>query len=867
MNAPPGYRSGSGHMTVSRSHAAPGPCLPPAAAATGMVRSRRRLFTSPCLACADAGTRSRHRVPATTGCRPRRAVAFRCNRRLHIRDGPGDDLTVRTILRFSGRLLALLLTFGLFGTFFAAALVFTSLPDAREELAIAGLSAPVDITLDSDGIPRITAATERDAAAALGYLHARDRMFQLEMMRRGAEGRLAEIAGESALRLDRFSRTLGLMQRARADVEALSPETRDLLAAYADGVNAWIAARGRLAAPEFLVLGEPEAWKPEHSLLWGKVMGLWLSGAWRRDLDRARIAAALPPERLKLIFPEDSSPGRLDLAAAALGRVLAQVPAFGVDAPLPDSASNAWAVAGSRAAQGAPLLANDPHLGFQAPIIWYLARIELPDGRFRAGATAPGVPAVVIGRNEKLAWGFTTTHSDTQDVFIERLAGEGYETPEGPRPFTIREERIAVRGREEPELLRVRETRHGPVISDLDPGAGLPPGVVLSVAMANLAPEDTAADGLLALNRATTLAEARAAAARISSPPQNLMVTEAGGRIAQYLVGRTPVRRSGDGALPVPGWDGAADWTGFVPFDAMPHLEDPATGMLAAANSRPAPAEHPVFLGRDWNGDWRLRRIAHLLAARPVHDAASFAAMQNDSLSLFAQEVLPALRAITPPAAAASAHALLSNWNGEMRAELPQPLIFHAWLGTFRRMALEAGGADVAADVAGPEFLRGILTPEGARAWCGADACAGLLSRALEAAVRDLTARYGSDPAEWRWGKAHVARFEHPLLRFVPLLGAMVRLEVPTPGDGETISRGGFREAGDNPFQHLHGAGLRIVLDLSDQDGVLAMIATGQSGHPMSDAWGGMLQRWGDGDVLRLGRLPDREAGRIRLTP
>ena len=779
---------------------------------------------------------------------------------------------MRSLIRFSSRLFALLLTLAILGCGFAAWLVFITLPDAREELAIPGLSAPVLISLDSHGIPRISARTERDAAVALGYLHARDRLFQMDMMRRGGTGRLAEIAGDAALRLDRFSRTLGLAQRARADLEALTSETRDLLQAYADGVNAWITIRGRLTAPEFLYLGEPEPWKPEDSLLWGKIMGLWLSGNWRRDVDRARLGQILPPERLRVLFPEDDSPGRLDLAALGAGplaRLLAQVPTFGVDAPVPSSASNAWAAAAARSTSGAPLLANDPHLGFQAPIIWYLARIELPDGRFRAGATAPGVPAVVIGRNERIAWGFTTTHSDTQDVFVERVAGANrYETPEGPQSFALRNETISVRGRAEREVLQVRETRHGPVISDLDPDAGLPRDTVLAVAMANLAPSDTAADALMALNRATSVQEARAAAARLTSPAQNLMVGDADGRIAQYLVGRTPVRRSGDGSLPVRGWNGAADWTGFVPFDSMPHLEDPGSGVLAAANSRPAPPDHPVFLGRDWPGDWRLRRIGELLGAKPRHDAAGFAAMQNDIVSDFARDVLPTLQAIQPSPTAARAHALLADWDGTMSAEAPQPLIFHAWLRAFRRLALEAGGATAAADLAGTEFLRALLGPGGSsRAWCGEDRCAGLLARALDEAVRGLSDRFGTDPTAWRWGAAHVARFEHQMLRFVPVLGRLTRLDVPTGGDDETISRGGFRGFGDMSFTHVHGAGLRAIFDLSDPDGALVMIATGQSGHPLSDHWDDLLQRWRDGDVLRLGRLPEREAGQIRLTP
>jgi penicillin amidase len=772
---------------------------------------------------------------------------------------------MRSLLSFAGRLLVLLATLGIFAVGLGVALVFSSVPDAREQLALPGLAAPVEVVLDADGIPRIAAQSERDAAMALGYLHARDRMFQMELMRRGAQGRLAEILGQQALRSDRFTRTLGLAQRAEADLATLSPEARDLLTAYAEGVNALITMRGRLAAPEFMLFGEPEPWKPEHSLLWAKVMGLWLSGNWRRDLERSRLAEVLRPEQLEALFPRDDSPGRPDLAAVAPeaarhAGLLRHVPAFGVDAPLPSSASNAWVVGPARSSSGAPILASDPHLGFQAPILWYLARIELPDGRFRAGATAPGVPVMLIGRNERLAWGFTTTHSDTQDVFVERLAGaDAYETPDGPRPFALREEIIRIRGGGE-ERLRVRETRHGPVVSDLDG----PPrdNTVVAVAMANLAPADTSADALLRLNRARSVAEARAAAALMSSPAQNLMVADADGRIALYLVGRTPVRRGGDGSLPARGWDGSGDWTGFVPFDSMPHAEDPAGGVLANANNRPAPAEGPVFLGRDWAGDWRFRRIAELLAARPRHDAAAFVAMQSDTTSLFAREVLPVLRAVTPRGDAARAFALLTGWEGEMAADRPQPLVFHAWMSAFGRLALQQAGVPEGVE-ATPEFLRAILRP--GAAWCGPDGCTPLLLRALDQAAKALAEAHGNDPAAWRWGAAHVARFDHQVLRFIPGLRDLVALEVPTGGDGETISRGGFR--GGQGFTHQHGAGFRGVFDLSDPDGALVMIATGQSGHPLSDHWGRLLQRWGEGDVVRLGRQPEQEGGRIRLLP
>ncbi|MCK8783876.1 penicillin acylase family protein [Roseomonas sp. NAR14] len=778
----------------------------------------------------------------------------------------------------------------------AAGLLWWTLPAGRGSLALPGLGAPVEIALDEAGIPTVRAASARDAALAMGWLHARDRLFEMETMRRGAAGRLAEMVGPAALRGDRFTRTLGLARRAEADLAALPAETRALLEAYAAGVNAWIAARGRFAAPEFLALGAPAPWRPADSLLWGKVMGLWLSGHWRVDLERGRLAALLPPARLADLWPEDRTAGRPDrhaagpppgagastlagLAAPAAGpvptplpdpaaaaRLLAALPRFPADAPLPDSASNAWAVSGRRAAGGAPLLAADPHLGFGAPILWYLARIELP-GETLQGATSPGVPFVVIGRNRRVAWGFTITGSDTQDVFVERVTAgrpDHYDTPEGPRPFAVREEVIHVRGGPD-ETLRVRETRHGPVLSDLDaaaPGGGQGEGgsggTVLAVAMANLASPDSAAAGLHALNRAGSVAEARAAASLIASPPQNLMVADSAGRIALYLTGRVPLRRGGDGSLPVPGWDGGGDWLGWVPFDSLPHVEDPGEGMLANANNRVAPPDAAAFLGRDWFGDWRFRRIGALLAARPRHDAAGFAAMQMDSVSLLARDLQPVLRAAPRPAGAAgAARDLLLAWDGAADPDRPQPLIFNAWWRAMIRALLRGAGlpeGTAGGGLAGPEFLRLVLTDAAAGArWCGDAGCAALAAAVLEETVGALQEAHGQDPATWRWGAVHVARFEHPVLRFVPLLGRWTSLSAVTGGDGETVNRGAMTGLPPAPFRHVHGAGLRAVFDLARPDAALLVIATGQSGHPLSPHWGDLLARWRDGAMLTPG--------------
>ncbi|WP_240757038.1 penicillin acylase family protein [Roseicella aquatilis] len=776
----------------------------------------------------------------------------------------------RHLLRRAGLgllLLVLLLLGGIAGA------VWWTLPARDATLRLPGLSAKVAVTLDEHGIPRIAARTEADAATALGWLHARDRLFQMEMMRRGAAGRLSEIAGPPTLRADRFVRTLGLERRAEADFAGLPDDARALLEAYATGVNAWIAARGRFAAPEFIALGAPEPWRPADSLLWAKVMGLWLSGNWRTELERSRLAGVLPPARLRELFPEDATPGRPDLAGldpGHLGRLAAALPRFPEPGTLPASASNAWAVAGRRSASGAPLLASDPHLGFGAPILWYLVRIDLEDGRMLAGATSPGVPLLVIGRNAHLAWGFTTTHSDTQDVFVETLAGpEAYETPDGPQPFTVREEVIRVRGAA-PVTLRVRETRHGPVISDLD---AAPQGDrVLAVAMANLAPGDTAAAGLLALNRAGSLAEARAAAALITSPPQNLMLADRAGRIGMVLTGRSPVRRAGDGTLPAPGWDGSHDWTGWIPFDALPHVEDPASGQVVNANNRPVPPDSPVFLGQDWPDDARFRRIGEMLAAGPRHDAEGFAAMQRDTVSAFARDLLgpdALLRRVPRPEGAAGvAQDLLLAWDGDLAADRPEGLVFNAWIRAVNRLAQARGGVPEGM-APRPEagFLRLVLAPDGrGAAWCGGD-CAALAGLALQEAVAGLAASEGPDPRAWRWGRVHAARFEHPLLRFVPGLAWLTGLSAATGGDEWTVSRGGFRGDGSAPYTHVHGAGLRLVADLADPEATLAVIATGQSGNPASRHWGSLLPLWRGAGLITLRGVPAAVTGRISLEP
>jgi penicillin amidase len=776
---------------------------------------------------------------------------------------------MRRAFRILRRVFAALATLLLLAAAAVAGLVWMAMPGGDLTTEIPGLSAPVRIALDADGIPFIQAGNEADAAAALGFLHARERLFQMDLMRRSASGELADLFGPAALPLDRFMRTLGLRRRALVDLPHLPDRVRAVLDAYARGVNAWIGLRGRFAAPEFILLGAPRPWSPVDSLLWGKMMAVYLSSNWRAERARLLLDARMPQAAVDALWPNQPGAGHPEAALApspalarTAARLAAAIPEFPAPFTLPDHASNGWAVDGRHSESGAPLLAGDPHLGFGFPSTWYLARIEWP-GAVRAGATAPGVPFLVLGHNGHIAWTFTTTGADTEDLFIETPAGpDHYAAPDGPLPYTLHEERIRVRGAPD-ETLLVRETRHGPVISDLVD----PQGPVLALAATFLKPGGTAAAGLDALNHAEDVDAAGRAAAAISAPVQNLIVADRT-RIALFVTGRVPIRRAGDGARPVPGAGGEYDWTGFASGEQLPHIVAPESGRLVNANERVAPPDFPVFLGRDWFDGWRAQRIRTLLGMTGRHSLADFAAMQADVVDLAARDLLPKLREEVPPPQeplAKAAFALLNGWDGSAGRDAPQPLIFNAWIDRLYAMLLDRIGvppAGRAAVAPWPLLLPQALSPAGAH-WCGGD-CRPLLAASLAAATHDLAARFGPDPAAWRWGAAHQAVFTHPALRMVPLLGRLTEARIAAPGDDATIDRGGVDP---ETLADIHGPEFRGVYDLADLDRSLFVIAPGQSGDAFSPRARNFLQRWRDGASVMLPSQPAQVATHITLNP
>ncbi len=750
--------------------------------------------------------------------------------------------------------------------------LWCTLPGRFQSLRIPGLGHPVAVSFDAFGVPRIRAASNEDAAAALGFLHARDRMFQMELMRRLGSGGLSDRPGRATLPIDRMMRVLGLRVRAAAAYPRLPAPDRALLDAYARGVNAEIAARGRFIAPEFLLLGRPEPWTPTDSLLWGRLMALSLGSNWHTELARLAASPRLPLERQLALQPASGETPlpqaglTSDPALVRLARDLQRsLPRFPAPYTLPEEASDEWAVDGAHSGTGAPLLAGDPHLALGFPAIWYLARIDRPASTL-TGATAPGAPFLVIGQNGHIAWTFTSNEADTEDLFIEQPGPDGtYLAPDGPRRFTVRTERIRVRGGADQEF-QVRESRHGPLISDVLPQ---PQHRMLAVSMEALLPttpaHDDAAAGLIALDDATSLEQAAAAAATGTAPVQNLLVADRT-RIAMFTTGVVPVRRQGDGAFPQNGADGLHDWIGIASGDRLPHVLAPASGHLLNGNERTAPADFPVYMGRDWPRDWRARRIRSLLDAYPKPDLVRFAGMQNDTASAFALAVLPTLQSRTAGAAddfSLRALAMLRGWDGSMSAAAPQPLIFNAWLQRFAGDVLDRNGVDPAIAGPWPDLIAFLLSTPGA-AWCGGD-CTPMLTHALSESTAQIAAVQGNDPADWRWSRAHRAIFDNAFLRTIPLIGRLASRGVVVSGDETTLLRAGSAGLGD--FSATHGAAYRGVYDLADPDRSRFIVTPGQSGNWLSaNAWN-LMQDWASGATITIPREPGSVSARASLTP
>ncbi len=776
--------------------------------------------------------------------------------------------------------------------------VFHTQPMYDGQLRSEGLKEPVNIKRDGADVVHIFAQSDRDAAFALGFAHAQDRSWQLEFNRRIMQGELSEILGEATLPTDKLMRTLGLMQVAQKQLELLPTDVREQLQAYSDGINAFHANRPQGLPPEFaLMRTQPGgkkgvAWQPVNSVAWSLVMALDLGGNWGNEFARLAAARKLSTSQLWDLYPP--YPGEKPASGVDLAKLYRDLGVYKNDADLKTSfslpiigepgfnegrGSNNWVVAGSHTTTGKPLLANDPHLALSAPAIWYYAHLKTPSTDVM-GASLPGLPFVVLGRNAHVAWGFTNTGPDVQDLYLEQIDAANptrYKTPTGWQAFGTRTETIAVKGK--PDVTQVvRSTRHGPVISDaqavhaevLDMSR-----FVLALSWSALDADNRTLVGGLKAQQAQSVADLLKAYGDNHSPTQNIVMADTQGNIAYKAAGRVPVRSAANdirGVAPAPGWDARYDWTGWIAYADMP-ADDGKKGWVSTANQRITPPNYPHFLGQDWNTPHRFDRIEQVLKAKPQHSFKDMQALQNDTLSLSTLTLLPVLKATTSQhPLAAKALQTLEGFDGRMDADKAAPLLFAVWSDELTRGLVEPKlGADVFKAQYGKRHFRLLLEnvmQQTNSPWCAPKTCAEQSTAALDRALDRIATMQGQTPASWKWGEAHLALSTHKPFGQVPVLRDWFSVRTPSDGDLFTVNVGQYW-AGEKylPFANRHAASLRVVYDLSDLEQSQFIYQTGQSGLVWSDNYRDMKDEWAAGKYRPLGSKPEAWVHELVLTP
>ena len=816
-----------------------------------------------------------------------------------------------TILYWLVRIVAVFVGVAVFALLAAWWMASRSLPDYEADWTVPGITAPVEIVRSNANIPHIFGATDADVFYGLGFAHAQDRLWQMLMTRRAAQGRLSELFGTRTLPIDDLMRRLDLYGHASRSVAAQSAETNVALAAYADGINAWIGLVGSEAlgrgAPE-LFLFDPEIapWRPADSIAVSLMMALQLATHHEEEVLRARATLALDdPARLADLMPD--APGT---AVAALPRYssLFDVPlpryAAGADGPRdplhPNAlgrgrggASNAWAAMPERSAAGGALLANDPHLVLSAPGTWYLARLELQSGAV-IGGTIPGMPVVLVGRSDALGWGITASYMDDIDFYIEQLNPDNpqeYRTPDGWAPFMTDRAIIEVADAA-PVTITMRATVNGPVIpaTQYDVGTITPPGHVMSMAWTALMDRNTSIQSGLRIMQAQSVAAAMVAGEDFVAPSVNLAVADAQGHIGLQTIGHMPWRltqHQTQGRMPTPGWNPENRWQGVTQYFANPTFTNPEGGILGNTNNKIVDRDFPLHVSFSWGDTQRITRWQRLMQARQVHTRNSFIEAQLDTQSAAAFNILPLVARDlwftgetapegTPERRRQSALELLAVWDGNMNEHLPEPLIYAAWMRALQQRLIQDDIGPLADQFQQlePLFIERVFRDiGGASVWCdvqpstATETCTDIARIALDDALQWLEEIYGGSPESWQWGLAHEARHDHPVLGDTRLFSWIVNIRQPTSGGDFTLQRGATPGTLPEPFINTHAAGYRGVYDFADPDSSVFIIATGQSGHPLSPYYDDMSELWRRGEYIPMTLDPAlARAGNIGVT-
>ncbi|GAB4504319.1 MAG: penicillin acylase family protein [Anaerolineales bacterium] len=869
----------------------------------------------------------------------------------------------RILLRAALALVVIALLAGTAGAFYFKSYIPNtaapkSFPQIDGEIQIVGLDGPVDIYRDAMGIPHIYASTTHDLFFAQGYVHAQDRFWQMDFWRHVGSGRLSEMFGKGQVETDMFLRTLGWRQTAEAEYAAMGPEARAILDAYAEGVNAYIQGREPVELSlEYLILTgllNPhytiEPWTPIHSLTWGKAMAWDLGSNMDEEIERAILLKTLTPEQLGELFPPypQDHPVIVPTIGENAGKVPGftfQVPGFTFQVPgftfqVPSSAfpverldfkplagklalldavlgpsgsgigSNSWAVSGKLTSTGKPLLANDMHLGIQMPSIWYQVAMHCQP-RSEAcpfevtGFSFAGVPGVIAGHNDKIAWGYTNVGPDVQDLYIEKINPENpnqYEVNGQWVDFVTRKETIQVGGGE-PVEITVRISRHGPIISDtygplkdeVDPkdkeaqpfkdksGVELPEHYAIALSWTALSPSSPF-EAIWGFNKAQNWDEFRTAARNFHVPAQNLLYADTSGNIGYQMPGDIPIRANGDGTLPVPGWTDEYAWTGFIPFDELPYAFNPQSGYIVTANNQVNPWGYPYLVTKDWNYGYRADRIVDMIENAPGKiDLAYIQQMHGDARNGNAENLLPVLLTVElDPGPASVREQLLASWDLHDNADSQAAALFeHFYVqllaDTFHDDLPEeywpSGGSRWY------EVMRHLVEQPDSPWWDdkGSDSITetrdDIFARAFEQAVAQMQKTYGKDLAQWpTWGEIHGATFRNQTLGksgIGPIEGLFNRGPFPTGGGEELVNATSYTVK--DPFGVDWLPSEREIVDLSNLDNSLAIHTTGQSGHAFHPHYDDMAPLWASVQYAPMwweqASVINRAEGHLRLTP
>lgn len=798
------------------------------------------------------------------------------------------------VFRWLMRLASLVVALIVIGVGLAYYLASRSLPEYDKELSVSGLTADVEIVRDNSAVPHIMALSDRDAFFALGYVHAQDRLWQLMVMRRTAQGRLSETFGRRTVRTDTLLRRLDIYTAAKASVAHQDARTLDALDAYAAGINTRISeinfqSLGRGAPEYFLFEAEIAPWQPADSLAIIKLMALQLTGHLGDEVLRMQTSLLLNDEnRLADILPDMPGAG-----VAALPRVASLLPEAGTRQaqatptggdflwPVPSrglaGASNVWAAATERSASQGALLANDPHLGFTAPSIWYLARMELSTGGV-IGASIPGIPALMVGRSRQLAWGITSSYLDDQDLFFEEINPDNrneYRTPDGFKLFETRQSIIRIKD-EPPVTLNLLWTDNGPVLpaSQFNLDKITPPGHLVTLGWTALSDQDTSASAAVGLMMAGSVEEALEVSSLYVAPSQNLTLIDAD-TVAMKLVGAMPRRDPAHeslGRLPSRGWIATNRWQGLLPYSANPEFLAPEGGIVGNTNNKLIDRAFPNHVSFDWGDSQRIQRWTTVMQNRKVHTRDSFIEAQLDTVSPAARTLLPligrdlwftgeAAQKGTPARLRQRALALLADWNGEMNEHMPEPLIYAAWLRALQDRLIRDDLGPLADEFhhVEPLFIERVFRDvNGASAWCDVirsavvESCSDVARLALDEALIWIEEEVGTSLESLQWGDSHAATHKHPVLGDVRILRYFVNVRQSTSGGDHTLMRGRTSGKGREPFANVHGAGYRGVYDFADPDSSVFVSATGQSGHPLSRHYDDLGQLWRRGEYIPM---------------